>query len=798
MLITTDRRVVRAGRRPWRRWLGWWAAHTALLGAALLLWAWLDADANRALRDAGRRAVDAARNAWTRELARTHSQPARIELTLGAGGLQQLRADRDRALRQRFADSATNRWLAARLAFDGVEMRAEVRLKGALRDHWSHPTKWSVQVKLKGDDRLLGMRRFSLQHPATRSFLHEWLFARALRDEGCLAPRVEFVDVALEGRELGIFTLEGQPDRYLIEAQGHRDGPVVDLDKRDWLAYWRFRSAHAQLGYWKARWFYQEAAVEARGGPDTTPAAPLPAQAIALLAGFRSGALRASQVFDVEALARHLAVRAVMGSAELDWKDLPFHYNPLTDRLAPIGREVHFRPRPDEHHWWVDGEVDGRATPLAAQLFADHALLRRYTQHLERISQPEWLESLLQRHARELARNHAILAREFPDSSLPVETLRGLAHAVHSALRPEPAAVAHWAITDDRATLRVGNLCHFALRITTDGVASTGTRIPGRKRNDIVRWHDVPLGTELQRRARSALASGHPLPPVAANVDGLKRPLPVRTAVDRPTPLPAMPEAAAVPDLLARHTFLVHVPARNELHVTPGHWQLRRPLLIPLGTRLVAGPGVRLDLRDGAYLGSFSPVQLCGSADHPVVLHSTDGTGVGIRVDSRETSRFEHVRLRGLSASSATMPAALTIRGGTLVVRDLRIGGHDGRGGGAHWSDLDFRCDGLSITGGSTGLRLLDACGTLRHARLGELSGSALHATNSRVFTRAVAVESVGNAVGNAAPTAALRFDDGTLAELFGARIARCGKAVETRTGATVDMRDVQRLDDDR
>ena len=52
-----------------------------------------------------------------------------------------------------------------------------------------------------------------------------------------------------------------------------------------------------------------------------------------LLEGLRSGSLSTSDVFDVDALGKQIALRAIFGAGEFDWRDSKFYVNPVTQKL---------------------------------------------------------------------------------------------------------------------------------------------------------------------------------------------------------------------------------------------------------------------------------------------------------------------------------------------------------------------------------------------------------------------------------------------------------------------------------
>jgi hypothetical protein len=74
------------------------------------------------------------------------------------------------------------------LIYSSDTFNISMRLKGDLADHWNGD-KWSYRIKLKGKNRLFGMKTFSLQSPSTRRELNEWYFHKLLKYEGFIALR---------------------------------------------------------------------------------------------------------------------------------------------------------------------------------------------------------------------------------------------------------------------------------------------------------------------------------------------------------------------------------------------------------------------------------------------------------------------------------------------------------------------------------------------------------------------------------------------------------------------------------
>ena len=143
---------------------------------------------------------------------------------------QKLIAKRDRALESGVLVKEEDDYVPAKIRFKNESYKVKVRLKGDWTDHLEGD-KWSFRVHVKGDNHIMGMSRFSIQHPRTRNFESEMLFFEALRREGILVPRYFFVEVAINGKNVGLMALEEHFSKELLETQGRREGVIVRFNE---------------------------------------------------------------------------------------------------------------------------------------------------------------------------------------------------------------------------------------------------------------------------------------------------------------------------------------------------------------------------------------------------------------------------------------------------------------------------------------------------------------------------------------------------------------------------------------
>jgi hypothetical protein len=277
------------------------------------------------------------------------------------------------------------------------------------------------------------MTRFSLQHPNARNYLYEFAYLAHLRANGILAPRYDFVNVEINGDSLGIFAIEEHFDSTMIENQGRREGVILKWDE-DPLWVWRLDSNwSADLdGFFSLHSAEYETTLPGVFRPARVGRNPdLQAQAdagMALLRGWQSGELPASEVFDIDKMANYAAISDLWNVAHAHfWHNRRYYYNPVTALLEPIG---------------FDAEpfgLQGRRLPSVIDLGirTDRQLATAYVSELGRVSSAESVEALRELLEQDVDSLVRILEIEFEEVTAPWPLLLERAESIRNALRPE-------------------------------------------------------------------------------------------------------------------------------------------------------------------------------------------------------------------------------------------------------------------------------------------------------------------------------------------------------------------------
>lgn len=614
-----------------------------------------------------------------------------LDLWLDKDAMKQLSLKREKALREGILETGPADRVRGKIRWTGLEapVTARFRLKGDWLDHLE-PGKWSFRVELSGNQFWQGMQAFSLQQPGTRHFLHEWVLHECWRKEDVLTTAYDFVQVRLNGERLGLYAVEEHFEKFLVERQGRREGPIMKLDETGFWDGNRHQMDIAgsvepsvQLPSSKA----QHAAIEPFEANRTAAnpgLAAMAAHAESLIEQFRSGQTPASQLFDMDKMARFYAIADIMGADHsTTWHNLRFYYNPLSDRLEPIGFDGYGAGPSGRTSFLLQGE--GQGPELQDLLFGDTVFLKTYIRYLYHYSSAEYLDTFFEgisalRFPRQIA-----LLRAYPDyyfqeqefirtvlykraQLLPQERFSFLMRRADdnswelTNSHPYPLVLLGWSARSegdwtplpqavwspgapDRPLWKETGLTKTTLWPAMDLVRTKSGALQGVKN-----WPG-PVNIRLPEDAEYLVFQ---LP----GVDTLLRQQ-IRATLSHAGPTPRQE--------LTGRPFTKNDPRwevrGQRIRILPGKHKFSDWLVIPEGYSVEAGPGVELDFLNGAGFLSFSPLRFSGTTDDPVLITSSDGTGKGLTVlATGQASSLEHTvfeRLKNLEWKGWTQTGAV-------------------------------------------------------------------------------------------------------------------------------------------
>ncbi len=345
-------------------------------------------------------------------------EPAHLDINIKFRNFLLLEFLRKRTLDSMVADidfspKENKRYVKVSMEVSGKNFPAKVRLKGVSRYHYSDG-KWSMRVSIKGQNSFLGMKVFSLTHPRRRAMFFYWLQMRTLKREGLIWLRTPLVDVSINGKHKGIYSVEEIPRKEMIVNNQRREGVIVWFDE----IHMEERT-HSPQGASGDDPYYSSPlrfSVKTKDAKDESLRQL--EVATSLLESFRSGDLKASEVFNVKRYATYLAICDTMNAwHNASWNNMRFYYDPVLARLEPVpwdSFDEDLLYKIDHRAFRMDDMYSDPESAFFFRLFSDPIFVREYISELVRISSDEYADRLLEDLKDEIEAYNYALQKDYP------------------------------------------------------------------------------------------------------------------------------------------------------------------------------------------------------------------------------------------------------------------------------------------------------------------------------------------------------------------------------------------------
>ncbi len=615
---------------------------------------------------------------------------------------RQMLEKRDEALKVEILQTTDDDFVPGTISFNnGEKMDMKIRLKGDWTDHLLGK-KWSFRIHLKDDDdQILGFRQFSIQTPETRNFLYEWAFHENLMQEGLLTTRYDFVNVMLNGELLGIYAIEENFSTELLESQGRRQGVILRFDEEDMWNKWYYNYANG-IKFRGNGWSYtteRTADISTFQSGHIESSADLSAEAEtarSLLRSYETGALSASEVFDVKLMGRYFALSDLWAACHgTTWHNLRFYYNPITTRLEPVVFDALPFSVCEK-----DEKTGNFIFDAGNSLLKDEAIRRAYTQELYRIIQPGYVEELTKKYYQQANQYSKSLLSEYDEKDLGIDWQSLLKRQKFLALYFDPPNPIKGAYTI--SGINPGDDGPVQLKIELTNLAPLPIDVVGFEINDelvdlgqinpatLASYSDtttVPFYSEyvFELVDKPEWADPDHLPKIKAiiRLAGIEREKRVTLdGVMTPAEISMgpQPEASSISKIIKQYPFFYTNDTGNQLISNPGVWDIDGDLVIPGDVKLQIPAGTVLRFDPGAIILTHGPINLLGSESNPVLLTAKDptsGWGGIVVLKSPAESLWKFAKIEntfGISRQGWILTGGITFFGSDIKLDHAIIG----------------------------------------------------------------------------------------------------------------------------
>ena len=210
-----------------------------------------------------------------------------------------------------------------KLYYKRNKMKSKIKIPGFSWDHFLHPRKWSMRVKIRDKNSFKGTKQFNLLRPETREYLIGYIANEIAKIYNIISIEYSPVQVMINGENMGIYLFEDFFNKYLIEKNRKKDSVIFTIspesdNKKDRVDLKIFHPSPKKL----------------------TNDQKL------LISKIENRKISFEQIIDEEKLIVLFALGFVFDSwHHFDSEDLHFYYNPHTNLIEPIIREIQSIPK---------------------------------------------------------------------------------------------------------------------------------------------------------------------------------------------------------------------------------------------------------------------------------------------------------------------------------------------------------------------------------------------------------------------------------------------------------------------
>ncbi len=587
------------------------------------------------------------------------AKPERISIEIKDKDFKFLENNRKNALeRNVIINKIDGDYVPAVLEYQGKKLKIKMRLKGHMTDHLQE-NKWSFRIKVKDKDSFMGMKRFSIQHPGTRGYVYEWIYHEMMRKEGIIALRYKFINVTVNGRDWGIYAVEENFDKELLENNQRIYAPVVRFNPD---LYWidRFNLMKGQASTDEFASYYSanpESYNEEVIMKDSVQRNYF-LKAMALIEGLRNKKLSVYQIFDIQKMAKfHAIIDLVGGEHSIDWSDIKYYYNPVSARFEPVAYEsftdLNSRYLTATYKYTVLDSASENYEDWHTAIYSNPEFFREYVKELEILAQPAYLDNFFSANSSELSNNLKILNKEFPYKKFDKEGYYRNQKMISRVLSSPKAVHAYFHdYSNNQIHLQLGEIESLPVEIKSISIGNTAVPLP----------HPIIIPSKKQGQAVSFKTYNFDVPQNFNWSDSLSKSLKLQYSILGSSHVleatvfnyPHTNSEFIADDLKNKKStiqdfyFLTVNENNKTIFIKSGKQVIASDLVIPEGYKVFASGGVSFDLKNKSKIISHSSLFFSGNEDDPITFESTDSSSQGIEIINAPPSKLDYVTFKNM------------------------------------------------------------------------------------------------------------------------------------------------------
>ncbi len=598
-----------------------------------------------------------------------------FEIAIYSDAYKKLAKKRTQALEKGLLFSSKDDLVDADIKIDGKEYACKLRLKGDLLDHLE-TDRWSFRIMLKDNEEWNGINTFSIHNSKARSHTAEWLMHQLFAKEGIIVPAYDFINVQLNGKDLGVYAFEHHFENQLLKNNDRDIGPIL---KHNDDSYWENIQKKLTPFPWVESSHIELFNKENKNDPDFKLSFDL---AHSMLDEFVNKNRTASEVFDLDLMGKYFALLDLSHAwhAAL-FTNIRFYLNNFTGKLEPIAFDCFGDHMPEVNkNWEAYGEAfNSRRPPEASYaagdvyrylLFQDEAFFKVYMTYLEKFTNQQYLNQFKQEITSELDSRVAFINEDelYKGFKSDWETIFGKAFFTRKKLEPKPSlSLKAYRVENSKEEIAFQSFHYFPMEVI--GFGDQKELNFELEETLVLEAYNskVPVRTYLHKHNKKVdyiyyrtlgLTSIHKTPL-------LKNSIPKESNQSNRSTLSQFKALNFV------------VENEKEITISSGKHSIDFPVVIPKDKVLKISAGTELHFQGKGNLLSYSPIHAIGSKVNPIKFSSDGQAGSAILISGvEEKSTFKHCDFLGMSnyaSSPINVDGTFNIYRSKVNIEDCRF-----------------------------------------------------------------------------------------------------------------------------
>jgi hypothetical protein len=572
-------------------------------------------------------------------------EPITLAVEVSPKNMDKLKEAKERYLSQGLIIQEEGDRVKAKVFSEAGNGKAKIRYKGDWLDHL-RGDKNSLRIEMNSEKSWNGLQTFSVQNPSTRGFLNEWVFHQFLNYVDVLTPRYDFIKFKFNDKEASIYAYEEHFTKNLVESQLRREGPIVKFtENRYWDSMYRNIKTRKQTAdskeknkaYWSSE---LKPFKEGKTAKNPTLANAFEV-AQNLLHQYKFGLKQPSEVFDLDRMAKYLAILDITdASHSLYWHNQRFYYNPVTALLEPIG----FDGYAGAGNYWSNRSLHveriytkehDEFEPLYG-LFFDAEFLRLYFKYLKEYSEPHFMDLFLAQIDEELSKRERFLQSEFGNYSFDKKGLKNRATKITAEVLPYSNSLLAFAKKKGTDSVELSLTNEHILPLEVIGFSPAAAQ---KATNSIFlfpkRVNALPEYKKINV-ANSVKFVYYRLP----GIDTVYK----KAIAPWTTPDSWSPRQELLAQLKTQKNNVPYKEKGDLIVFSKQKYSIKTPLVIPKGKNVIIEAGSIFEFSEGAFLLSFSPIEMQGEVENPIIVEGLDKqSGAIVVMQTKARSLLRHV-----------------------------------------------------------------------------------------------------------------------------------------------------------